>query len=108
MEDLKKKIIDLVDGSRDPWRKVAFYSNQVVSDILTKLYDRWEKSGRKGTPLDYATKDELDILYKYAKASVEASEGEVLRSIMEERDDTDVQKQVEKKSLFKRVFSRRR
>lgn len=109
MEDLKRRIKDLIDGSRDPWRKAVFYSNPVVSDILTKLYERWEENGRKGIPLDYATMDELETLYRFAKAAVDAPEGEALRSFIEEYDAYGVQTGVKKrKGFFKRIFSKRR
>ncbi len=63
---MRRKIIELVDDSREDGRKIAFYSNPTVQEILDALYDRWEKNGRKGIPLDYATEEEVKILYTIA------------------------------------------
>ncbi len=66
IELMKKKIIEMVDDSREDGRKIAFYSNPTVQEILNSLYDRWEKHERKGIPLDYATEEEVKILYTIA------------------------------------------
>jgi len=67
---LKEAIIREVDESKDVWRKVAFYNDPRVQDILANLYDRWEKANRKGIPLDYATLDELRVLYSIVVGKV--------------------------------------
>lgn len=59
--------MELVDLSAEPWRKVAFYSSEEAAAILTQLYDRWERHRRNGTPLDYATEEELERLLAIAE-----------------------------------------
>jgi len=66
-EKLKKKILELIDESREDWRKAAFYSDKTVQDILDRLYTRWEESNRRNRPIDYATIEELEILAKLAE-----------------------------------------
>ncbi len=66
IESMKKKIIEMVDDSSEDGRKIAFYSNPTVQEILDSLYARWENHGRKGIPLDYATEEEVKILYTIA------------------------------------------
>ncbi|MEN3000070.1 MAG: hypothetical protein ABDH61_05810 [Acidilobaceae archaeon] len=60
--------------------KAAFYSDPEVSRILEELTRRWEKEGR-GIPLDYATEEELEELYRramrYAFMSDEEARGQV-------------------------------
>lgn len=67
LETKKKRIMDLVDLSAEPWRKVAFYSNSEAVEIVTHLYERWENNRRVGNPLDYATEEELDRLILIAE-----------------------------------------
>ncbi len=64
---MKKKIVELIDDSRDNDRKIAFYSDENVQAIMDKLYGEWEKNNRKGIPLDYASNEELEVLYRLAK-----------------------------------------
>lgn len=67
LESKKKKLMELVDLSLEPWRKAAFYSNDEAMEIVTQLYQRWEIQKRKGSPLDYATEEELDRLLLIAE-----------------------------------------
>lgn len=62
----KNKIIELIDESKDDERKIAFYSDDTVQNILMRLYNEWERNNRKGIPLDYASPEEIDILYMLA------------------------------------------
>ena len=73
---LKEAIIREVDESRDVWRKVAFYNDPRVQSILTNLYERWERANRKGIPLDYATLDELRVLYSVVVGRVRGASRE--------------------------------
>ncbi len=66
IQDKKNKIIELIDESKDDERKIAFYSDDIVQGILTRLYDEWEKNNRNGIPLDYASPEEIDTLYRLA------------------------------------------
>ncbi len=67
IEDLKRKVIELIDESHNQWAKMAFYGDPEVSSILESVYDRWEKSGSSGYPIDYATREELEILASKAE-----------------------------------------
>ncbi len=68
---MRKKIIELIDDSRDNDRKIAFYSDENVQAIMERLYSEWEKNDRKGIPLDYASNEELEVLYRLAKRYAE-------------------------------------
>jgi hypothetical protein len=67
LEAKKRRIMNLVDLSAEPWRKAAFYSNSEAVELVSKLYERWESSKRVGNPLDYATEEELDRLILIAE-----------------------------------------
>ncbi len=85
IEDKKKRIIELIDDSREDGRKIAFYSDPRVSNILMKLYEEWEKNGKKGIPIDYADDEEIEILYnlaiRYSKVSGREAWAIYLRNI---------------------------
>ncbi len=67
-KDKVKEIVRLIDEGRDEWRKAAFYSDPDVLEILNTLYHRWELNDMKGLPLDYASEEEINILYKKARS----------------------------------------
>ncbi|MCX8184451.1 MAG: hypothetical protein RMI56_06205 [Sulfolobales archaeon] len=67
IESKKRRLMELVDLSFEPWRKAAFYSNDEAVGVLTQLYQRWELHKRVGSPLDYATEEELDRLLVIAE-----------------------------------------
>ena len=67
MEDLKRKVIELIDESHNQWAKMAFYGDPEVSSILETVYARWEEAGNTGYPIDYATREELEILASKAE-----------------------------------------
>jgi len=69
MEERKKLIREieaLVDYNPNIYARAAFYSDRDVLRILDELYKRWESSGRIGSPLEYATDDELRVLHSKA------------------------------------------
>ncbi len=66
-EELKEKIIKLIDESKDNNRKIAFYGDERVTVIMDKLYKRWEEAGRRNKPIDYATYEELKTLARLAE-----------------------------------------
>ncbi len=74
-EYMKRRIIELIDESRDNDRKIGFYSDENVQQIMNRLYGKWEENGRKGIPLDYATIEELEILYRLARTYTENPRG---------------------------------
>lgn len=73
LEKKKNEIIRLIDDSKQNGRKIAFYSDPLVVEILDKIYELWEKNNREGIPLDYASPDQIDVLYnlalKYSRVS---------------------------------------
>ena len=62
----KEDLIRLIDQHPDNWVKAAFFSDEVVEVIMEGLYEKWASSGEVGIPLDYATEEELNLLYKKA------------------------------------------
>ncbi len=108
-EDLKRKIIVLIDENRNVWAKQAFYSDPEVASILDNIYERWEKEGRKGIPIDYATYDELLILAGKAERYRNAGPGDVLSGMLLESATGSYAIREEKKEnaiirLIKRIF----
>ena len=75
-EDVKREIIRLIDENRSPWVKAAFYSDPEVSSILDRLIESWESNNRNGIPLDYASDQELETLYRLAKKYSSLSDDE--------------------------------
>lgn len=67
VEKLKKEIIRLIDEAYDPIYKQAFYSDTEVQRIMEKLFQKWKEGGERGLPIDYASLEDLKILYKVAK-----------------------------------------
>jgi len=67
-EEKVREIVELIDECDNYWRKAAFYSDPDVSTLLDDLYKRWESSNMQGVPLDYATDEEVDFLYRKAKS----------------------------------------
>ncbi len=75
MDERRKLILDIerwVEKNPNPYAKAAFYGDDVVVSIVEELYKRWQDNGFKGTPLDYATLEELRVLaskaYEYRNA----------------------------------------
>ncbi|MCC6033646.1 MAG: hypothetical protein LM561_06190 [Desulfurococcaceae archaeon] len=61
-----RELTYMIDESDDVWRKIAFYSDQRVQEILDSLYVRWGNANYEKTPLDYASDEELKELYEKA------------------------------------------
>ncbi|RLG77572.1 MAG: hypothetical protein DRO12_01850 [Thermoprotei archaeon] len=77
---MKVEIESNVDYNPNNYAKAMFYADEEVMAILDKLYERWEEHGRKGVPLDYATIDELRVLYYKSRLYRDAT-GEDLISV---------------------------
>ncbi|MCD6301587.1 MAG: hypothetical protein J7L82_05910, partial [Staphylothermus sp.] len=96
IEKMKQEILKLIDESKENGRKIAFYSDPNVTEILTKLYEQWEKNNRKGIPLDYASPEEIEILYnlalKYSKVSDAEAWSMFLRENIYEKSQEDKKK----------------
>ncbi len=82
-ERLKNEIISLIDYNRDNWVKAAFFSDEVVEVIMESLYYKWSRNGEVARPIDYATDDELKILYNKAKYYSSLSTSEAMRISLE-------------------------
>ncbi len=109
INDKKRKIIELIDESKDNDRKLAFYSDETVMKILDRLYSEWEKNNRNGIPLDYATPEEIEILYSLAvkysksptrKAYLKFIESAYLGRRREEEDEAEKNKRVMLRKFF--------
>lgn len=61
-----KELTYMIDETDDVWRKIAFYSDQRVQEILDSLYVRWSEASYEKSPLDYASDEELKELYEKA------------------------------------------
>ncbi|MGC9009515.1 MAG: hypothetical protein ACP5I7_02740 [Sulfolobales archaeon] len=83
-EELKRKIITYIDENKDPLIKAAFYSDEKVSAIMSRLLSEWEKAGYRGSPIDYATYEELKILAEKAEYYRDAPRELYLRKILRE------------------------
>ncbi|MEM4717786.1 MAG: hypothetical protein QXE81_03385 [Desulfurococcaceae archaeon] len=64
--EIKNEIIRLIDKNQQVIYKVAFYSDPEVNQLLDKLIERWERNNRVNEPIDYATEDEVELLYDKA------------------------------------------
>ncbi|MCE4613637.1 MAG: hypothetical protein F7C07_07410 [Desulfurococcales archaeon] len=73
-EKIKREIIRLIDENYSTWVKSAFYSDPRVSSILEKLTRAWEDGGRKGIPIDYASREDLEVLLELARRYSSMSE----------------------------------
>ena len=78
LEKKKNEIIRLIDYNQDNWVKAAFFSDEVVEVVMESLYNKWAESGEMGRPIDYASEEELDLLYKRAKKYASMSTGEAM------------------------------
>lgn len=76
-EEMKSEIIRLIDESREVIYKIAFYSQPEVQEVLERVSRRWEESGYQGRPIDYASVEELEVLYKIARRIVSYSPEEL-------------------------------
>jgi len=76
LSEVKRRLRELLD-IKDEWILAALYSDPRVREINERLVERWERSGMKGDPLDYASEAEARILLhlveQYAFMSPEAA-----------------------------------
>ncbi len=107
LEELKRRIIMLIDESRNVWAKQAFYSDPEVTSILDRIYARWEKEGQKGLPIDYATYDELLILASKAERYRNAGPADVLsRMFLESVTGQQYIEEKEKENIIIRILKK--
>ena len=71
------------------WVRAAFYSDPYVEQLLEELYRRWRANNERGEPIDYATDDELEQLYRLARkyASLTPYEAYVIYMDRREREE---------------------
>jgi len=74
----REELINLIDESRESIYKEVFYSRPEVQSIMDRIIEVWERSGRQGRPIDYATIDELKQLLRIAKEIVKKSPEELM------------------------------
>jgi len=103
-EEMKQRIISLIDDSRESARKICFYSDPSVSSILDSLYKRWEDGNRVGIPLDYANDEELEILYRMAVKYQHATEADALSVILASQEQDRVIVEKKGRSLLRKIF----
>jgi len=84
LDELRRKIIAYIEENKDPLIKAAFYSDEKVSAIMNRLIEEWERSGRRGAPIDYATYEELKILAEKAEYYRDAPRDLYLRRMLRE------------------------
>ncbi len=114
LEPKKRRLMELIDLSAEPWRKAAFYSNEEAMEILTQLYQRWERRLRAGTPLDYATEEELDRLLLIAERiepeDIDSQQSRMLitalygEEVLEELKRREREKERKKSEKLKRIL----
>lgn len=66
-EKIKQELLSLIDESSEVIYKIAFYSQPEVQDIMNRLMNAWESSGRRGRPIDHASISELKLMLKIAR-----------------------------------------
>jgi len=102
-EILKNKILALIDGNRDPWKKAGFYGDPTIQIIMNRLYKRWEENNRDGRPIDYATLDELKIMARLAEKYYRTPSSEIQRQYLFGIKREEKKEGVLKK-LLKKIF----
>jgi len=103
-EELKQKLINLIDMSSDSGPKIAFYSDPKVSDLINELYKRWERSGCRGIPLDYADDEELEFLYRKALKYSSVTEAEAWQIYIKSEESRRRESVEEKKPFWRKLL----
>jgi uncharacterized protein (DUF1015 family) len=67
IDEMKKEVVRLIDENKDNVYKIVFYSQPEVQRILDNLTERWSNAGNRGEPIDYATAEEVQVLYHLAR-----------------------------------------
>jgi hypothetical protein len=67
VDRIKRELVALIDENREVIYKIAFYSRPEVQSIMDRVLEAWEHNNRQGEPIDYATLEELEVLYRVAK-----------------------------------------
>ncbi|ABM81080.1 hypothetical protein [Hyperthermus butylicus] len=81
-EELKARILDIVENAPQ-MNKAAFYSDPYVEKLLEELQRRWEESGYQGEPIDHASDEELERLYRLALEYANMPEWKAYRLFLE-------------------------
>jgi len=78
----KRLILEIerwIEYSPNIYAKAAFYGDDVVVEIVERLYRRWQENGGRGMPLDYATLEELRVLAAKAQQYRNATLAQALK-----------------------------
>ncbi|MCE4608970.1 MAG: hypothetical protein F7C36_01135 [Desulfurococcales archaeon] len=106
-DELREKILQLIDEHKNNWVLAAYYSDPDVDMIMKRLVKEWEENSEKGKPIDYATREELEILYLKAKKYAFMSE-DTARAIAMSRMGSEEEKAPSILGVFRKLFSRDR
>ncbi len=104
IDALKRKVIELIDESHNQWAKMAFYGDPEVSAILEVVYDRWEKAGNTGYPIDHATREELEVLASKAERYRNAGPEVAYVIVYGERGGEEKEEKKKSKSFIRRLL----
>ncbi len=106
-EELRQKIIELIDKHTNSWVMAAFYSDPEVDKIMKNLLKLWQENGEQGKPIDYASGKELEILYLKAKSYAFMNEN-TARALAMSRMVVDEEEKESALGVFRKLFSRGR
>ncbi len=105
-EDMRERLLRMMDTVRSNWVLSAFYSDNEVDIIVNALYNRWEEAGRKGMPLDYASTSELMILNKKASHYFSMNENTARALVLSRMQGVGTHSGKER-SVFSKLFRRK-
>ena len=105
-EKLKEKLTIFLDQDPRKWVKSAFYSDPVVVQVMNDLYDRWENAGRQGIPVDYASHEELTLLWNKASKYLGMSDNSARALVFSRMNDIEKERPERKKGLFSKLFGK--
>jgi hypothetical protein len=105
-EKLREKLTIFLDQDPRKWVKSAFYSDPVVEQVMEDLYDRWEDAGRKGMPVDYASHDELIMLWNKASKYLGMSDNAARALVFNRMNGIDERTTDRKKGFLARLFGK--
>ncbi|MCE4615353.1 MAG: hypothetical protein F7B60_07495 [Desulfurococcales archaeon] len=105
-EKLKEKLTIFLDQDPRKWVKSAFYSDPAVVQMIDNLYCRWEDTGRQGLPVDYASHEELVLLWNTASKYLGMSDNMARALVFNRMNGIDDKTLVRKKGVFSRLFGR--
>jgi len=88
IDDMRREIEYFLSTANE-WVQAAFYGDPDIEELTSKLYERWESAGRRGEPLDYASYDEMKLIYEKAKRYSRLSVYEAMRLVMARQESSE-------------------